>query len=204
MAIHALNSRFARVLREAGGDGGTGGGGSTDPQGGDGGTGDGGGADWTPPTKEEWEAHQAKLKAANKEAADRRGELNKLKQQHETEAEKAAREAQEAASASVRPKLLALTGTVASAFGDARPERLGALLKLVNFDQVDLDNGSGLDAEVTRLKGEFPEFFRSDKDDTGSGGTPPARTEMGGRKPQGGQALSPMEQLVAQVQGRAQ
>lgn len=156
--------------------------------------------EWTPPTREEWAATASKLATANKEAADRRGDLKKLKAQHETDAEKVAREAQEAASAGLRPKLLALTGTVASAFGDARPERLSALLKLVDFESVDLDTGSGLDAEVTRLKTDFPEFFRADKENADQQQVTTGRAEVGGRKPVQ-QKLGPLEQLAAQLQG---
>lgn len=158
--------------------------------------------DWTPPTREEWEDTTGKLSAANKEAAGRRTELNKLKQQHETDAEKAQREAAEQATQTLRPKLLNLTGQLASAFKEARSERLGALLKLVDFDKVDTDSLSGLGDEVTRLKTEFPEFFGAAQQ--GAGHQAAGRAEMGGRKPDGGVAMSPMDALVAQALGTNQ
>lgn len=171
---------------------------------------DGTGQDqWTPPTREEWEQQQAdhtsvveKLRSASAESAQRKKTLAELKQQHETDAEKAAREAQEAAGASIRPKLVSLTATVATAFSDARPERLAALLKLVDFEQVDLDTAKGLDDEVARLREEFPEFFRAEGDGDQQQQQPqaPARAEVGNRKPTQRQ-LSPLEQLTAQVAG---
>lgn len=169
------------------------------------------GEDWTPPTREEWEAAQAdhqstvdKLKAASAESAQRKKKLADLERQHETDAERTSREAQEAAAAGMRPKLLALTGTVAAAFSGARPERLAALLRLVDFDQVDLDTGGGLDGEADRLRAEYPEFFRADGEGDQGGQQRPAgagRAEVGARKP-AVQALGPLEQLAAQIQGR--
>jgi hypothetical protein len=156
-------------------------------------------ADWTPPTREEWEEANTKLSAANREAATRRTELNKLKQQHETDAEKAQREAAEQATQTLRPKLLNLTGQLATAFAEARPDRLGALLKLVDFDKVDTDSLSGLGDEVTRLKTEFPEFFGTAQQAAGQ--QVAGRAEMGGRKPSG-TPLTPIEQLAAQMAGR--
>jgi hypothetical protein len=182
--------------------------------------------EWTPPTREEWEAAQAKaaadldaltqrlaateakVTAANKQAADRRGELNRLKQQYETDAEKAAREATEqaetAAKARLKPALIPVAAKAALLEAEALPHRAAALARLVNVEVIDVEGTdvTGLDAEVLRLKEEYPEFFRQPETEKPEPPKPkPAAAEVGSRKPQP-VVLSPLEQLAAQLDGR--
>lgn len=174
---------------------------------------------WTPPTREQWEAAQAehaktveRLKAASGESAQRKRALAELKKQHETDAEKALREAEEAAQQRLKPALIPISAKAALLEADALPHRAGALSKLIDSDVIEVSGTDvvGLDAEVTRLKSEYPEFFRAaepPKPAEQPAPKPaekpkPAATEVGPRKP-GPAALSPLEQLAAQIEGRA-
>ncbi|QKV74543.1 phage scaffolding protein [Amycolatopsis sp. Hca4] len=191
MAIKTLNSRFRRFAREAGGDGGTGGGGGTGT-GGDGGQGTGGSGggdgtgggtndEWKPPTKAEWEAQQAELSRVNAESASRRVKLKELQQQNETDAEKAKREADEAAAARYKPTAVKASARAALLEADAKTDRVGALAGLLDVSKLDIDDKgqiTGLDAEVKRVKAEYPEFFKAE----GEGEKPrPGKLTPGGK-----------------------
>lgn len=121
--------------------------------------------EWTPPTREEWEALQkerkdaaAKVARANKESADRRAKIRELERQNEDDAAKAQREALEAAQARYKP----IVAKSALLEAQARTDRVGHLIKLLNMDALEFDGNDdvvGLDVEIERLKVEAPEFF---------------------------------------------
>ncbi|MFB9924868.1 hypothetical protein ACFORO_25870 [Amycolatopsis halotolerans] len=185
MAVKTLNSRFRQFARDADSDGGTGGGGTGGGDGqGTGGTDNGknGGAEWTPPTKAEYEALQAKLSATNAESAQRRVKIRELEQQHETDAEKAKREADEAAAARYKPTAVKASARAALLEAEAKTDRVAALIGLVNVSALDIDGKgevTGLDAEVKRVKAEYPEFFKAE----GEGEKPrPGRLTAGGKQ----------------------
>lgn len=169
--------------------------------------------DWTPPTREEWEKLQKESEeltdrgkgALDKERRQRRElekQLRDLRKQNETDAERAAREAEETAQARLKPALIPIAAKAALLEANARPERAAALARLIDHTAVDVSGTdvTGLDAEVERLKEEFPEFFRAEDQEQGKPPAPP-RVERGTRKPEP-VTLSPMEQLAAQISGR--
>lgn len=121
--------------------------------------------EWTPPTKEEWEAAQkaqkdaaGRLAKVNKESADRRAKIRDLERQSEDDTAKAQREALEAAQSRYKP----VAAKVALLEAQARTDRVGHLIKLLNMDVLEFDGNDeviGLDIEVDRLKETVPEFF---------------------------------------------
>lgn len=127
--------------------------------------------EWKPPTREEWEKHQKALKDAadklakvNKESTQRRLKIRELERQNEDEAAKAQREALEAAQARYKP----VVARSALLEANARTDRVGALIKLLNMDNLEFDGNDevvGLDLEVDRVRGEYPEFFVQPKPD---------------------------------------
>ncbi|MGY0062838.1 phage scaffolding protein [Streptomyces sp. LZ34] len=156
---------------------------------------------WTPPTREEWEAHQAKLKAASGEAAARRKYLKqhgidpktgeKIQKDPEPEEEEApaAKEQQTQGLSQAELKRAVdkavtetqLTGrrqmrTFAVGFNKALSEagwngtRLDSLMKLLDLDDVDIDEGeiTGLTEQLETLKSEWPEFFKRTRNPAGS------------------------------------
>lgn len=133
--------------------------------------------EWTPPTREEWEAAQKQradlaaqqkatadqLKRANAESAQRRKELKDLQAKHEDDETKAAREAREAAMAQVKPVAIRAEATSSLLAAQAKPERTSALLRLLDMAAIDLDVDSGqitgLDTQIEQIKADYPEFF---------------------------------------------
>jgi DNA polymerase III gamma/tau subunit len=124
---------------------------------------------WRPPSKAEWEALQrqltdtsTKLKDSNKENAARRKRLEEIQRAQETEHEKAIREAADAARAESKPRIVRTEAKYALQAAEARPERVAALLKFVDFEKVEIDGDdvTGLDDQVEELKKEYPEFFK--------------------------------------------
>lgn len=123
--------------------------------------------EWTPPTKVEWEAREAELSRVNAESAKRRVELKELKQKYETEGDKARREASEAAAALYKPTAVRASARAALLEADAKTDRVGALAGLLDVSKLDIDDKgeiTGLDAEVKRVKAEYPEFFKAEDD----------------------------------------
>lgn len=121
--------------------------------------------EWTPPSREEWEALQAekkdaadKLKKSNADAGRHRAKVKELEKQNEDESTRATREALEAAQARYKP----VVAKSALLEAQARTDRVGALIKLLNMDSLEFDGNdevTGLDIEVSRLQDEYPEFF---------------------------------------------
>lgn len=121
--------------------------------------------EWKPPTREEWQKLQKaqkdaaeKLRKVNAESTARRLKLKELQAKNEDEAAKAQREALEAAQARYKP----IVAKSALLEAQARTDRVGALIKLINMDVLEFDGNDevvGLDLEVARLQDEYPEFF---------------------------------------------
>ena len=197
--------------------------------------------DWTPPTKEEWESHQAKLKAASGEAAARRKYLrqhgidpktgNKLNPDPEPEPDDApvadksdaprgltAAEMQRAVDKAVTETQL--TGqrqmrTFAVGFNKALSEagwngtRLDSLMKLLDLDDVDIDDGeiTGLAEQIDGLKRDWPEFFkrqRSANSSNGAGGSgqngvTAAKVDAADKKPPAPEPKDWVEKLARQA-----
>jgi hypothetical protein len=105
----------------------------------------------------------ARLKEVNAESAGRRKELDAIKREQETAQEKAIREAVELANEANKPRIVKAEARVALSAADARPERIAALTRFLEMDKisVDGDNVTGLDDQITTLKAEYPEFFKT-------------------------------------------
>lgn len=151
--------------------------------------------EWKPPTKAEWEAQQAELSRVNAESAKRRVKLREIEQQNETDAEKARREAEEAAAARYKPTAVKASARAALLEADARTDRVGALTGLLDVSKLDIDEAgavTGLEAEVKRIKAEYPEFFKAEDD----GKPRPGKLTPGG-KSAGEAAKTPGEMIAA-------
>jgi hypothetical protein len=123
--------------------------------------------DFKPPSKDEWARTQAALKKANDDAKRHRlrnKELEEKARGDETEHEKALREAREEGEKRFREpmKKAGVRAALAEA-GFAAPDRL---LKLIDWDAVSVDDEGdllGVEAEVDRIKGDYPELLPQDK-----------------------------------------
>lgn len=138
--------------------------------------------EWTPPTKAEWEAQAAKLSSVNAESAGRRTKIAELTKQNETDADRIKREALEEATSVYKPTAIRASAKSALLEADAKTDRVAALSGLLDVSKLDIDDKgeiAGLDAEVKRVKAEYPEFFRAE------GETPPkpGRLAPGGQPP---------------------
>lgn len=197
--------------------------------------------EWTPPTREEWEAHQEKLRTASGEAAARRKFLRangidpktgkKINPDPEPEPEpdeppakddaprgatkqevdRAVRKA--AAEAELRG--LRKTKGLVVGFNEALSEagwngtRLGALMKLVDLDDVEIDDDgeiTGLAEQIGDIKRDFPELFKRvrsnpSKTEPGSGqnGTPAAKVDTADKKPPAPEPKDWVERLARQA-----
>ncbi|MEV4604810.1 hypothetical protein AB0K15_46605 [Amycolatopsis sp. NPDC049253] len=155
--------------------------------------------EWTPPTKAEYEALQAKLSQTNAESAKRRVELKELQKQHETDAEKTKREAAEAAAALYKPTAVKASARAALLEADAKTDRVAALAGLLDVSKLDIDDSggiTGLEAEVKRVKAEYPEFFKSEDD-----GKPRPGKLTPGSKQTAGTPKTAGEQIAARYGG---
>jgi hypothetical protein len=123
--------------------------------------------DYEPPSKAEWARTQAALKKANDDAKRHRlrnKELEDKARGDETEHEKQLREAREEGEKRFREpmKKAGVRAALAEA-GFATPDRL---LKLIDWDAVSVDDEGdliGVEAEVDRIKGDYPELLPQDK-----------------------------------------
>lgn len=123
--------------------------------------------EYKPPSKDEWARTQAALKKANDDAKRHRlrnKELEDKARGDETEHEKALREAREEGERRFREpmKRSGVRAALAEA-GFASPDRL---MKLIDWDAVSVDDEGellGVEAEVDRVKAEYPEFLPQDK-----------------------------------------
>lgn len=149
--------------------------------------------DWQPPTQEEYEATLAKLRTASGEAAARRKYLRahgidpktgqktdldepdaepdpapKGDQPHGPSPAEVKRQIEKAAAeAELRGlrKTRALVTGVNSALAEAgwNGSRLNSLMKLIDLDEVEVDDDGeivGLSEQIDAIKGEWPEFFK--------------------------------------------
>lgn len=123
--------------------------------------------EFKPPSKDEWARTQAALKKANEDAKRHRlrnKELEEKARGDETEHEKALREAREEGEKRFREpmKKAGVRAALAEA-GFASPDRL---MKLIDWDAVTVDDEGellGVEAEVDRVKGDYPELLPQDK-----------------------------------------
>lgn len=154
--------------------------------------------EWKPPTKAEYEALEAKLSAVNAESAGRRNELKELKLKSETDAERIKREALEEATTVYKPTAIRASAKSALLEADAKTDRVAALSGLLDVSKLDIDDKgeiTGLDAEVKRVKAEYPEFFKAE------GETPKVgKLTPGGKQPVT-EAQAPWDIIAAKYGG---
>lgn len=123
--------------------------------------------DFKPPSKDEWARTQAALKKANDDAKRHRlrnKELEDKVRGDETEHEKALREAREEGEKRFREpmKRAGVRAALAEA-GFSAPDRL---MKLIDWDAVSVDDEGellGIEAEVDRVKADYPELLPQEK-----------------------------------------
>jgi hypothetical protein len=162
---------------------------------------------WTPPTREEWEASQAKLRTASGEAAARRKYLRahgidpktgeKIKADPESEPEEEIPAAHKDESRGATPAEIrrqvekataeaelrgrrqtrALVTGVNSALAESgwNGQRLGSLMKLIDLDDVEIDEDgemTGLAEQIEEIKSEWPEFFKRLRNSAGLSNSP--------------------------------
>ncbi|WP_443744620.1 phage scaffolding protein [Streptomyces spinosisporus] len=122
---------------------------------------------WKPPSEAEWRKTQAALKKSNEDGKRHRlrnKELEDAARANETDHEKALREAREEGEKKFREpmKRSGVRAALAEA-GFASPDRL---LKLVDWDAISVDDEGdliGVEAEVDRVKADYPELLPQDK-----------------------------------------
>lgn len=122
-------------------------------------------------------------------------ELAALRKQHETDADKARREADEAASAKYKPVAIKAAASAALVNAKVRgtPDRALRLLDLTELEiDEDTNDVIGLDDQIDVLRTEFPELFApegadddEDDDEDEDGTKKPARQRQRTRKPAG-------------------
>lgn len=119
------------------------------------------------PSAAEWKRTQAALKKANKDAERHRIRSRELEEKvrgDETEHEKALREAREEGERRFREpmKRAGVRAALAEA-GFSSPDRL---LKLIDWDAISVDDDGdvlGVEAEVDRVKADYPELLPQEK-----------------------------------------
>jgi hypothetical protein len=124
-------------------------------------------AEYKAPSKDEWARTQAALKKANDDAKRHRlrnKELEDKARGDETEHEKALREAREEGERRFREpmKKSGVRAALAEA-GFTAPERL---MKLIDWDAITVDDEGdliGAEAEVDRVKADYPELLPQEK-----------------------------------------
>jgi hypothetical protein len=196
---------------------------------------------WTPPTREEWEAQQAKLKSASGEAAARRKFLRAhgidpktgLKANPDPEPEPdnepaaskedaprglTQAEVQRAVDKAVTETQLKGTRqmrTFTVGFNKALSEagwngtRLDSLMKLLDLDEVDIDDGEiiGLSEQIDSIKTEWPEFFKRTRPanpsngagGSGQNGVTAAKVDAADKKPPAPEPKDWVEKLARQA-----
>lgn len=156
---------------------------------------------FTPPSEAEWKRTQAALKKANEEGKRHRlrnKELEEAARTGESEHERALREAREQGETRFRTPLVkaAAKAALAEAGISGPAERV---LRLLDLDVLSVDDDGdvvGLDGEIDRVKGEYPEFFQVAKP------KPKARPTAADRKPVEEKPKSAAERHAQRVLGR--
>lgn len=201
---------------------------------------DGPADDWQPPSREEYESTLAKLRTASGEAAARRKYLrqhgidpktgNKVDADPEPEpgpepkddqptgpsAAEIRRQIDKAsAEAELRGlrKTKALVTGVNSALAGAgwNGQRLNSLMKLIDLDEVEVDDDgeiTGLSEQIDAIKGEWPEFFKRTRQlstpsnsggSSGQNGAPPAKVDTADKPAPKPEPKGWAEQLAARA-----
>lgn len=150
-------------------------------------------------------AIRAALKKANAEAKQYRLEAKKLREQNESENEKALREARETAATEVEGKykrkivnaeakaLLAQAGLTSNV------ERFVRMVDLEAVTVTEEGDVDGLDDQINSIKDEFPELFKSGSENNGSGRRRSGSLDAGRRPGGSNKSLSSAEKIAQSV-----
>jgi hypothetical protein len=123
--------------------------------------------DYVPPSAAEWARTQAALRKANEDGKRHRlrnKELEEAARANETEHEKAVREAREAGEKRFREPMK--KAAMRAGLAEARFDTPDRLLKLIDWEAITVDDDGdviGVEAEVDRIRKEYPEFLPADK-----------------------------------------
>ncbi|MFD9223809.1 hypothetical protein ACFWDI_28350 [Streptomyces sp. NPDC060064] len=159
--------------------------------------------EYAPPSKDEWARTQAALKKANEDGKRHRlrnKELEEKTRANETDHEKALREAEERGESRYRAPLVKAAARVALAEAGVGGST-DRVLRLVDMDSLSVDDDGdivGLEAEVDRIKSEYPEFFQAAVKPK-----PKARPTAADRKPAEEKPKTSAEQHAMRVLGRS-
>lgn len=153
------------------------------------------------PSAAELERTKAALKKANDDARRHRlrnKELEEAARANESEQEKSLREAREEGEKRYRAPLVkaAARAALAEAGVNGSTDRV---LRLVDTEGLSVDDDGdviGLEAEIDRVRQEYPEFFQKDKP------KPKPRPTAAGKEPSPEKPRSAAEQHAARVLGR--
>ncbi|GIH26058.1 hypothetical protein Aph01nite_43680 [Acrocarpospora phusangensis] len=145
---------------------------------------------------------------AKKKLRERDRELEDLRRQGETAEETARREAAEEARKTADARYKPISVRAALLEAGVLPSRVKGALKLVDLEQVDVDEDgevSGLDGQLASLKEEWPELFEAPKGDgKPEPRRPPSRGADGAdRKPPSKKPPTASELQAAKLLGKA-
>lgn len=123
------------------------------------------------PKSDEFKSEASKnavLADLEKERGQRRAlqaELDKLRQQNESEQEKRLREAIEAERSSWTPKFVKQEARAALRDADAKKDRVAELTQFLDLSQIEVkgETVTGLEGQITQLKTKYPEWFTQPK-----------------------------------------
>lgn len=123
--------------------------------------------EYAPPSEAEWKRTQEALARANAEAKKHRLKVRELSKTADGTDDEKTRKAAEDAEKRFKP--VAVRSAAKAAFleaglNDATPDRLKKLLRLIEMDDVDVDDDgdvSGLDDQVESIKADYPELFKA-------------------------------------------
>ena len=161
-------------------------------------------------TRKERDEARRELAALRREVAElkRGGDSGKADSKDDAERD---READERAFARYRPMLVRSAAEAALVRAGAKPDRVGRLTRLLEVDDVNVDEKGSVDAddlaaEVDRVKEEWPELFKGDDDEDdkpkrrapGGGGRRDGVARTGGS---GSKVSSSTAKLVAGLTG---
>lgn len=119
-------------------------------------------ADEKPVSRSELAKVIAARDAAKKQLRDLRREVDDLKRKNETADETAVREAEERAAQKTEAKYKPISVSLALLESGVKQGRVKGALKLLNLDEIDVDEDgevTGLDSQVKSLREEWPELF---------------------------------------------
>lgn len=141
--------------------------------------------------KERDEARRELAEMRRKVAALEAGNGNSGSKQDDAERD---RDADERAFARYRPTIVKAEAKGALVQAGAKPDRVARLVRLLDVDEISVDEKGNVDeddlqAEVERVKEEWPELFRGDEEDD-----KPSRRPAGSRRVDGGRTGKPSAQ----------